>query len=232
MQQDSGVRHDRKRHHLDMNNRTRVFHNNRNKRFYKKEQTTTLNTAPKILTSRTNVEHHSPTKKKQYIRPRSSSATTTPTVVKQPGEVRVLRSSERTDFIVDSMLRIQSDKSMKFMNENLEICLENIYKVLSEKTDYTVIGVLGEQGVGKSKILNEFSGKKLVFEVQNTLESKHQTQGIDMYITSDRCILLDTQPLYSASILCNLLMNDSKLSTDAMSFENQVDLLVCYKLQY
>jgi ABC-type multidrug transport system fused ATPase/permease subunit len=57
------------------------------------------------------------------------------------------------------------NKCLKFMTENLDILTEQVTKILSSTaptgdsvmSDFTVIGILGEQGVGKSTIVNEIA---------------------------------------------------------------------------
>jgi hypothetical protein len=58
----------------------------------------------------------------------------------------------------------QQNKCFKLLTENLEVLTEQVSKILSstvnteqQASDFTVIGVLGEQGVGKSTILNELA---------------------------------------------------------------------------
>lgn len=43
--------------------------------------------------------------------------------------------------------------SMKFMDENMQLC-ENLLEYLSDQQDFLVVGILGSQGVGKSTILS------------------------------------------------------------------------------
>jgi ABC-type cobalamin/Fe3+-siderophores transport system ATPase subunit len=87
-----------------------------------------------------------------------------------------------------------------------------------------VVGVIGKQGVGKSTILSAFSedpknvcpvacavliptNKLTLLSLQTftiapaTKALDHQTTGIDMYVTAERIILLDTQPVLSWSVL-------------------------------
>ena len=92
---------------------------------------------------------------------------------------------------------------MKFVNN------ENIFNSLSDQTDYLVIGVIGEQGVGKSTILSKFLEKdsaKFQSQTDETLmRSSHQTQGIQLAFSSDHVILLDTQVILFPLLLSFLL---------------------------
>ncbi|VDM31581.1 unnamed protein product [Hydatigera taeniaeformis] len=110
---------------------------------------------------------------------------------------------------------------MKLINENLKF--EDNRKLRGcfiENSGFLVVGVIGLQGVGKSSVANLFANRLVEgppfespFPVQ-TLDSLVEgypktTAGVDIYITQDRVILLDTQPLIDWSltdlhIQCNL----------------------------
>jgi ATPase subunit of ABC transporter with duplicated ATPase domains len=47
---------------------------------------------------------------------------------------------------------------VKVINEHLEMNIEQCLKILSDNTDFTVVGVLGPQSVGKSTIMSILSG--------------------------------------------------------------------------
>eukprot|EP01089_Gocevia_fonbrunei_P015517 TRINITY_DN4554_c0_g1_i1.p1 TRINITY_DN4554_c0_g1~~TRINITY_DN4554_c0_g1_i1.p1 ORF type:complete len:260 (+),score=39.08 TRINITY_DN4554_c0_g1_i1:72-851(+) len=75
----------------------------------------------------------------------------------------------------------------KLLNEHLAFCKDNVLKFMSDQTEFTVIGILGPQGAGKSTILSEVYGysvstsEHLPFPVQSkqtTISSKHETTGI------------------------------------------------------
>jgi len=56
--------------------------------------------------------------------------------------------------------------------------------------------------------------------------AKHQTVGVDICITPDRLILLDTQPILSSSILTQMIKNENKipLTSDIVSYEHLNEL--------
>lgn len=87
---------------------------------------------------------------------------------------------------------------------------------LLENSDFLVVGVIGQQGVGKSSLMSLLGGstwrdKRFHFRPQG-FEAKergcHMTSGVEMFITSERLILLDTQPVMSLSVLDELVQND------------------------
>lgn len=129
--------------------------------------------------------------------------------------------------------------SCKLLDENLQL-IDTLDHYLSDMNEnYTVIGVLGKCGVGKSTVMSLLSGcDKNTFK-SSTSESeiaKHKTNGIDCYVTSERTILLDVQPLLSASVLDkNInLSEQSKKTLDLKYHENNVHMqsieLACFCL--
>ena len=107
----------------------------------------------------------------------------------------------------------------KLLNELLEPTIDEIAPLLSDSADFTVVGVLGAQGVGKSTILSLLAGAPLIDanEVHGgragvllhepifppaepgVLRAAHQTVGSDLHVTAERLILLDTPPPPSPS---------------------------------
>jgi len=81
---------------------------------------------------------------------------------------------------------------------------------LLETGDFTVIGVLGGEGVGKSTILSRFCNPvdedKFVFQPEARLGQI--TMGVDAWVTNERAVLLDTQPIMSASRLSTLITRE------------------------
>ncbi|ORX49273.1 hypothetical protein BCR36DRAFT_404766 [Piromyces finnis] len=88
----------------------------------------------------------------------------------------------------------QKTELLSLMDENYRILYDQVNKVLVDKVDAFVIGFIGHENVGKTTIVSHFSkiknnkkGPKLI--------SKKDTVGIDMYLTEERVIILDTQPI-------------------------------------
>jgi len=92
------------------------------------------------------------------------------------------------------------------------------FEYISEtNTDFLVVGVIGMQGVGKSTLINLlmpheknqniaeklFNQKNGVFNINNIANKKNtagsktlpSTEGIEMFITKDRVVLLDCTPV-------------------------------------
>eukprot|EP01130_Rhizamoeba_saxonica_P011622 TRINITY_DN4829_c1_g1_i1.p2 TRINITY_DN4829_c1_g1~~TRINITY_DN4829_c1_g1_i1.p2 ORF type:complete len:331 (+),score=68.92 TRINITY_DN4829_c1_g1_i1:445-1437(+) len=103
-------------------------------------------------------------------------------------------------------------------------------KMLTDNKHFNVIGVLGLQGVGKSQIMNHLLGKQskdytFALQTENDIvNTKHHTTGIDLKVTSERNILLDSQPLLSASILYDMYRTNHHLPNECSSLENLLEL--------
>lgn len=110
--------------------------------------------------------------------------------------------------------------SIKLVDDQMNWC-DNAMEYLRDQTDMLVVGVIGLQGTGKSTIMSllsanspEEDSRGYVFRAQ-TQEIKerggNQSTGVDFFITQERVIFLDTQPILSPSILDHLINNDRKL---------------------
>ncbi|KAI8577783.1 hypothetical protein K450DRAFT_249978 [Umbelopsis ramanniana AG] len=91
----------------------------------------------------------------------------------------------------------------KIMDSFESFRVDAALRALADYPGHFVVGVIGKQGAGKSTVLSAFSE-----DPQNTFTIApatkpldHQTTGIDMYVTAERIILLDTQPVLSWSVL-------------------------------
>ncbi|KAG9066905.1 smg-9, nonsense mediated mRNA decay factor [Linnemannia hyalina] len=104
-------------------------------------------------------------------------------------------------------------QSVKLMNEQGKI-QEGAEQWMSEHPGHFVVGILGPQGVGKSSLLSSFCPTPLASAAfpkqppQMAAVAGYQTSGIDMYITPERMILLDTEPIFCLSNLENALRNE------------------------
>ncbi|KAG0213188.1 smg-9, nonsense mediated mRNA decay factor [Mortierella sp. NVP41] len=103
--------------------------------------------------------------------------------------------------------------SVKLMNDQGKI-QEGADQWMSEHPGHFVVGILGSQGVGKSSLLSSFCPTPLASAAftkqphQMAAVAGYQTSGIDMYITPERMILLDTEPVFCLSNLENALRNE------------------------
>jgi hypothetical protein len=119
----------------------------------------------------------------------------------------------------------------KIITENWNFQLESASKMLTENRSFLVVGVIGNQGVGKSTLLSSLYGKEKgedsPFPMQtrdHQIMSQHCTVGVDIAVSRERLILIDTQPLFSASCLIELLKKEPPLPPECVSYEHLHEL--------
>ena len=143
----------------------------------------------------------------------------------------------------------------KLLDANFALTPDEVMPQLLEQHDFTVVGVLGFQGVGKSRLMSLLAGAGWAEEPapdradattapppagalhdppfapqtrETVLRGAHQTTGVEVLATSERLILLDTQPLLSPSALVELLGSrggsGAPLPPDVQSHENLLEL--------
>ncbi|KAH7282042.1 hypothetical protein KP509_35G009400 [Ceratopteris richardii] len=120
--------------------------------------------------------------------------------------------------------------SLSLISESWEIYPDRLLPLMSENTDFTVVGVLGPSGVGKSTILNELYGFDAntpgvlppfsVLSDETKAMARHCSVGVELRMSAERFILLDTQPLFSASVLTDLMRPDGSSSISVLSGES------------
>lgn len=100
---------------------------------------------------------------------------------------------------------------------------------LSENTEFTVVGVIGGSGVGKSTIMNELYGFDATspgmlppFAVQSEdarALARHCTSGIEPRISPQRLLLLDTHPVFDSSVLAEIMRPDGSSAIPVLNGE-------------
>uniref|UniRef100_A0A023F8R7 Protein SMG9 n=1 Tax=Triatoma infestans TaxID=30076 RepID=A0A023F8R7_TRIIF len=116
----------------------------------------------------------------------------------------------------------------KLLDDDTQMVQDGLLEYLTESTDFLVVGCIGPQGVGKSTLLSHFAkppddpfdSENLIFKKQSKSQidsSTHCTDGIDAYITDERVILLDSQPVLSLSVLVRHYNCEGNLSARSCS---------------
>ncbi|GAB1599005.1 protein SMG9-like [Argonauta hians] len=124
-------------------------------------------------------------------------------------------------------------RCIKLVDDSMHWC-DTGMDVLVDQNNFFVVGVLGMQGAGKSTIMSLLAGnsstdyyRNFIFQPQSkdTREvGSHQTTGVDMFVTNDRVILLDTQPVLSASVLDMMIHHDKKYPAEYSTAENCMEM--------
>ncbi|GAB6027426.1 smg-9, nonsense mediated mRNA decay factor [Chamberlinius hualienensis] len=122
---------------------------------------------------------------------------------------------------------------VKLVDESLQWC-DQTFEFLQDQSDFLVVGVLGLQGTGKSTVMSHLYGgrstrnpKYGVFKTQTKDQrelGEHGTRGIDIIITDQRMILLDVQPVLSASIMDHMIQFEKKFPAEYNSTENALEI--------
>ncbi|KAL5823393.1 hypothetical protein ACOSQ4_021293 [Xanthoceras sorbifolium] len=110
--------------------------------------------------------------------------------------------------------------SLNLLSDSWELHIDRFLPFLSENTDFTVVGVIGPPGVGKSTIMNQLYGFDGSSAEDTRAMSRHSTCGIEPRISAERLILLDTQPVFSSSILAELMRPDGSSTVSVLTGES------------
>ncbi|XP_059624950.1 uncharacterized protein LOC132268184 [Cornus florida] len=126
--------------------------------------------------------------------------------------------------------RLPSIGSLNLLSDSWEFHTDRFLPFLTDNTEFTVVGVIGPPGVGKSTIMNELYGFDGTspgmippFSIQSEetkAMARHCTVGIEPRISADRIILLDTQPIFSPSVLAEMIRPDGSSTISILNGES------------
>jgi hypothetical protein len=131
---------------------------------------------------------------------RSTSTISTPLLTQTQHDQHIQSINSR---LLSSSMTMKS--SLKLIDESLTWC-ENgqLNNYLQDSDGFVVIGAIGREKVGKSTLLSLLGGNQFIDEDRLMIfpaasSNSHKiTRGIDVYITNEQTILLDTQPFLSS----------------------------------
>jgi hypothetical protein len=133
---------------------------------------------------------------------RSTSTITSPSLTQIQHDQHIQSINSR---LLSSSMTMKS--SLKLIDESLTWC-ENgqLNNYLQDSDGFVVIGAIGREKVGKSTLLSLLGGNQFIDEDRLMIfpaasSNSHKiTRGIDVYITNEQTILLDTQPFLSSQL--------------------------------
>ncbi|XP_048226067.1 nonsense-mediated mRNA decay factor SMG9 isoform X2 [Ricinus communis] len=147
-----------------------------------------------------------------------------------PGVGKFGRPGSEDETVTHHRSRLPAIGSLNLLSDSWEFHIDRFLPFLTENTDFTVVGVIGPPGVGKSTIMNELYGFDATspgmlppFTTQsedNRAMARHSSVGIEPRVSADRLILLDTQPVFSSSILAEMMRPDGSSTISVLSGEN------------
>lgn len=123
---------------------------------------------------------------------------------------------------------------LRLLDESLSLC-DDLGPYLLDQSNFLVVAVMGLQGVGKSSLasllvdpnINIHKSRSCTFRpesLEQVMSACHGTNGIEIYITTERLMILDCQPLLSSSIMDKLITQEKKFTSDYNSTENLMEV--------
>lgn len=178
---------------------------------------------PTVLLSKASSRAESPASSSSTSKddaPPSASVATNPSIKQPPPESLSDRLAAPPDMAAP----------VKFIDDSLQWC-DSALEYLLDQPDFYVVGIIGMQGAGKSTIMSILAGQygqagtRQLFRPQSRELrelGQHCTTGVDIYVTPERMILLDTQPVISASVMDHMIQFEKKTpgGGDFHSLEN------------
>ncbi|KAK9740636.1 hypothetical protein RND81_03G050100 [Saponaria officinalis] len=147
----------------------------------------------------------------------------------KPGLVGVGGGADEEATTASMRSRLPPVGSLNLLSDSWDFHLDRFLPFLTDNTDFTVVGVIGPPGVGKSTLLNLIYGFDPTspgmlppFSVQSEetrANARHCTTGIEPRISSERFILLDTQPVFSPSVLAEMTRPDGSSTVPLLTAE-------------
>ncbi|PON62428.1 P-loop containing nucleoside triphosphate hydrolase [Trema orientale] len=147
-----------------------------------------------------------------------------------PGKFGRGGGSGGEDDTVSLRSRLPSIGSLNLLSDSWDFHIDRFLPFLTENTEFTVVGVIGPPGVGKSTIMNELYGFDAtspgmlppysIHSEDVRAMARHCSMGIEPRVSAERLILLDTQPVFSPSVLAEMMRPDGSSTIPVLSGES------------
>jgi protein SMG9 len=131
----------------------------------------------------------------------------------------------------------EQDTPVKLVDNYLSRFNDMVRQFLGDGTDFLVVGVVGLQGTGKSTLLSAFGGGEgAKFKTQtfydHQMNGEHCSNGITVHVCArTRVLLIDTQPICSASVLDRNMMFEKKQPATPLEFGSSENTVEMHSLQ-
>ncbi|XP_038900327.1 protein SMG9-like isoform X1 [Benincasa hispida] len=146
-----------------------------------------------------------------------------------PINSKIGRGTGADDEAASIRSRLPSLGSLNLLSDSWDLHIDRFLPFLTENTEFKVVGIIGPPGVGKSTIMNEIYGYDgsspgmlppfPILSEDVRAMARHCTLGIEPRISSERIILLDTQPVFSPSVLAEIMRPDGSSTISVISGE-------------
>ncbi|XP_008803229.1 protein SMG9-like [Phoenix dactylifera] len=147
-----------------------------------------------------------------------------------PAAPRFPRDDDPSGSVVLRSRNAPQPSSLNLLSDSWEFHTDRILPFLTENNDFTVVGIIGPPGVGKSTIMNDLygfdgssPGMLPPFATQSDetrAMAKHCTTGIELRVSAERLILLDAQPMFSPSLLVDMMRPDGSSTIPLLNGES------------
>lgn len=136
---------------------------------------------------------------------------------------------EAKSYMISTTIKLLDHKSWS-------VCHNQASKVLQPNNyDFKVLSIIGPPASRKSSIMNKIAGSE-VFPSHGSTKSppkgilQHLTEGVDLFVTKSRMVLLDSQGLMSSSILDDFISGSLPMTSMSDSF-TEADVLLITSMQ-
>ena len=230
-----GRRHGERKGNVDPVRRPVILAKPEREREREKEFPALVNSAAAVVGS-SSVDSSSPSRTPQVLARREPPTQSTGGIEKTSEAAVTSAAAAQNHKEVDPSTTSVLFKPMPVPNRCVKLIDEQAFcdsianYLCDDNTDFIVVGVIGSQSAGKTWVINALTGleETKIFREQSfekQMLSEQCTNGINVWVSSDRIIYLDTQALLSGAILDRVIVqSEKKYSSEFGSTEHTVEV--------